>query len=248
MVDSPNPLTPSDCDLRGLDYMPLLGNHLFGSEFNAAASDSAWRAAVTLWWAAWNQVPAGSLPNDDVALCRLADLGRDVKTWKKLKAHALHGFICCNDGRLYHEFLCKQALVAWEKRVKERDRKAKWRAEQDAKKAGRDADVTGTRTGTSIGTGQSQNADVPADVNRRDVTGRDGTNIKTIIKIISPAWWPRPETIENLAMTHNLDEAWIGNQVPSFIAFWQDQREPPTSFDSRFIDHCTHRSKFQGIA
>jgi hypothetical protein len=49
-------------------------------------------------------------------------------------------------------------------------------------------------------------------------------------------------------MTHNLDEAWIGNQVPSFIAFWQDQHEPPTSFDSRFIDHCTHRSKFQGIA
>ena len=46
----PAPLVPADCDLRGLDYMPLFGNHLFGSEFNAAATDAEWRAAVTLWW------------------------------------------------------------------------------------------------------------------------------------------------------------------------------------------------------
>ena len=168
-----DPLIPPDVDLRGLDYMPLLGNHLFGSEFNAAASDSEWRAAVTLWWAAWNQVPAGSLPGDDVALCRLADLGRDVKTWRKLRERALHGFVLCSDGRLYHQFLCEQAAIAWDKRVKERERKAKWRAEQDAKKAGRDADVPVTKNGTETGQERGRDADVPADGNRRDVTGRD---------------------------------------------------------------------------
>lgn len=171
-----SPLLPPDVDLRGLDYMPLFGNHLFGSEFNAAASDSEWRAALTLWWAAWNQVPAGSLPDDDVALCRLADLGRDVKTWKKLRQRALHGFKRCDDGRLYHEFLCEQAMVAWEKRVKERERKAKWRAEQDAKKRSIDADVPVTKQGTETGTSASVDATVRADGNGMDGNGRDGIN------------------------------------------------------------------------
>lgn len=166
------PLTPADCDLRGLDYMPLFGNHLFGSEFNAAATDAEWRAALTLWWAAWNQVPAGSLPNDDPALCRLADLGRDVKGWKKLRERALHGFVLCDDGRLYHEFLCKQALVAWDKRIKEREKKAKWRADQAAKKAGQTPPVPGDKTGTEAG----QDGSVLADGNGRDGTGRDSTS------------------------------------------------------------------------
>ena len=73
MSDLPEPMTPADCDLRGLEYMPLLGQHLFGSEFNARANDSEWRAGLTLWWAAWCQVPAASLPDDDVALCALHD-------------------------------------------------------------------------------------------------------------------------------------------------------------------------------
>jgi len=29
------------------------------------------------------QVPAASLPNDDIALARLADLGREVKAWRR---------------------------------------------------------------------------------------------------------------------------------------------------------------------
>lgn len=116
MTDLPDPLTPADCDLRGLEYMPLLGQHLFGSEFNARADDSEWRAGITLWWAAWCQVPAASLPDDDIALCRFADLGRDVRLWKKLRANALHGWIKCSDGRLYHPTLAKQALLAWDKR------------------------------------------------------------------------------------------------------------------------------------
>ncbi|AHE55525.1 DUF1376 domain-containing protein [Sphingomonas sanxanigenens] len=133
----PDPLTPPDCDLRGLEYMPLLGNHLFGSEFNARATDSEWRAALTLWWAAWGQVPAASLPDEDTALCRFADLGKDVKSWRKLRAGALHGWVKCADGRLYHPLLAKQALIAWEKRQQDRqarttsaERKARERADR----------------------------------------------------------------------------------------------------------------------
>lgn len=162
----PDPLTPPDCDLRGLEYMPLLGQRLFGSEFDAMASDSEWRAGLTLWWAAWTQCPAGSLPDDDVALCRLADLGRDLKTWRKLRERALHGFVKCSDGRLYHPTLAQQALVAWDKRVKERDRKAQWRAKKQGQDASRDGDVLRDTTRTEPG----RDADVPADVTRRDVS------------------------------------------------------------------------------
>jgi hypothetical protein len=157
-------MTPPDCDLRGLEYMPLLGQRLFGSEFDAMANDSEWRAGLTLWWAAWTQCPAASLPDDDVALCRLADLGRDTKTWKKLRERALHGFVKCSDGRLYHPTLAQQALVAWDKRVKERERKAQWREKKKGQSGGQDGDVPRDMTRTE----QGRDADVPADVTRRD--------------------------------------------------------------------------------
>lgn len=163
-VSFPAPLVPIDCDLRGYEFMPLFGNHLFGSEFNARATDEAWRAAVTLWWASWNQCPAASLPKDDVALCRLADLGRDLKRWAKIKADALYGFEECSDGRLYHRFLAPLAIDAWERRCKDRDRKASWRSRRHADG---DGDVTRTETGT----GRGRNADVPSDRRGEDRTG-----------------------------------------------------------------------------
>lgn len=150
------PLTPAGCDLRGYEFMPLYGHHLFGSDFNARVSDPGWRAAVTLWWAAWNQVPAASLPNDDIALTRLADLGRDLKGFRKIKAEALSGFVECDDGRLYHVRLSAWAIEAWDRRVKERDRKASWRA-------GHNQSAAGTETGKSVdksgrGAGQRRDA------------------------------------------------------------------------------------------
>lgn len=127
MTDLPEPLVPSNVDLGGYGFMPLHGHRLFGSDFNARCNDAEWRAGVTLWWASWNQVPAGSLPDDDVVLCRLAGFGRDLRTWRKLRENSLRGFIRCSDGRLYHAVIAKLALEAWERRVKDRERKAKWR-------------------------------------------------------------------------------------------------------------------------
>jgi hypothetical protein len=138
--------------------MPLYGHHLFGSEFEAAVSDFGWRTGVTLWWAAWNQVPAASLPNDDIAITKLALLGRDVRAFRKIKAEALRGFVLCDDGRLYHDKLSVWALEAWARRVKERNRKAKWREAKD-----RDGDVPRTGTGRGQERGQDRSVDVPED-------------------------------------------------------------------------------------
>lgn len=126
-------MSPQDCDLRGYEYIPLFGHRLFNSIFDAKATDAEFRAALRLWWSCWQDCPAGSLPNDDDALCKAAGLGRDVKSWLKVKRMALHGFTECNDGRLYHKLICDQAKVAYEGRKKERDRKAKMRAERKKK-------------------------------------------------------------------------------------------------------------------
>lgn len=55
-------------------------------------SGDEFRAAVLLWCAAWHQVPAASLPDDDAQLAKFAGYGRVVKEWLKHKAGALHGF------------------------------------------------------------------------------------------------------------------------------------------------------------
>jgi hypothetical protein len=65
------------------------------------------------------------LPDDDVQLARLAELGRDVKSWKKLREHALHGWVRCDDGRLYHPVIAEMAMAAWAKRKAFKERSAK---------------------------------------------------------------------------------------------------------------------------
>ena len=193
MTEPLAPLVPADCDLRGYEFMPFFGHHLLGSEFHAQASDAAWRAGVTLWWAAWNQVPAASLPNDDAALARLADLGRDVKGWKKLRDHALHGFVLCSDGRLYHRFLAPLALEAWDRRVKEREKKRKWReAKNGSGDRDKDRDGTGTETGTRPGTEPGRDRDVPAERRGedRERTGKELQNPAASQLASSPAASP----------------------------------------------------------
>lgn len=118
MTDLPEPLTPPNGDLRDFDYMPIFRARLFGSSFHARATDAEWRAGVTLWLKAWDQVPSGSLPDNDIDLCRLAELGRDLKRWTKIREGAMRGWVKCSDGRLYHEVVAEVVLDALGKRTK----------------------------------------------------------------------------------------------------------------------------------
>lgn len=127
MTDLPEPPVPADVDLRDFQFTPIFRARLFGSSFNARVNDSEWRAGVTLWLKSWDQVPAGSLPDDDVDLCRLAELGRDMKTWRKLRPGALHGWFACSDGRLYHKVVAEGVGEAWQRKLAQRDRTQKAR-------------------------------------------------------------------------------------------------------------------------
>ena len=114
----PEPLVPAEVDLQDYPYTPVIRTLLFGSAFHAKASDAEWRAGVTLWLKSWEQVPAGTLPDDEVELCRLAELGRDLKTWRKVRDRALHKWVKCGDNRLHHPIMAQVVLEAWGKRSK----------------------------------------------------------------------------------------------------------------------------------
>lgn len=118
----PDPLVPAEVDLRGYEFMPYYGDRLRDSDLNSRATDAEYRAAHNLWWSAWKQVPAASVPDDDVVLARLADLGRDVKSWQKVRDVALRGFVKCSDGRFYHKVLSPLAIDAFEFRNTQRNR------------------------------------------------------------------------------------------------------------------------------
>ena len=113
MSDRPEPPIPSEVDLRGMPCVMIDRERLRGSDFNLRATDAEFRAGVWLWLEASQQVPAGSLPSDDMILTGLAGLGRELKAWKRVKAVALHGFYICSDDRYYHKVVAQTVLEAW---------------------------------------------------------------------------------------------------------------------------------------
>ena len=122
MTALPDPLVPAEVDLQDFAFMPLQVARLRDSDFAATVHPEAGWYGVLLWAASWHQIPAGSLPDNDVALMRLVGLGRDARTWKKHKEEALYGFIRCKDGRLYHPTVAEQANQAWAQKVQQRHR------------------------------------------------------------------------------------------------------------------------------
>lgn len=145
MAELPDPLTPTECDLRGFVYMPLEVVRLRDSSLAANATGEEFRAAVLLWCASWHQVPAASLPNDDRQLSQLCGFGRGVKDFLKVKDGAMHGWILCSDNRWYHPVIAERAITGWaeresylEKQQKKKEAaraaaEARWQAEREAK-------------------------------------------------------------------------------------------------------------------
>ena len=113
-MSHPHPIVPSDVDQRDFQYMELDVQRLRDSRFAAQSSGEAFRAGLLLWCASWHQVPAASLPGDDIELSVLAGYGRVVREWQAVKDEALHGFVLCSDGRWYHPVIALKALGAWE--------------------------------------------------------------------------------------------------------------------------------------
>jgi hypothetical protein len=110
-------MTPLDCDLRGLAFMPLDVVRLVDSDLFAVSTGAEFKAAVALWCKAWLQVPAASLPNDEKVLAHLSGAGPQ---WRRVRDVALRGWVLCADGRLYHPVIAEKAITAFTSRIKRR--------------------------------------------------------------------------------------------------------------------------------
>jgi Protein of unknown function (DUF1376) len=134
------PPVQTDLDLRDFQYMPLDVLRLRDSDLATLATGDEFKAAVLLWCAAWHQVPAGSVPNDDRWLARHSGAG---PSWRKVKAEALRGFVEHADGRLYHPVVVEKATASWRRKCEQKVRTLKARivaAERRLAKAETDDD------------------------------------------------------------------------------------------------------------
>ncbi|MDX2274372.1 MAG: DUF1376 domain-containing protein [Hyphomonadaceae bacterium] len=129
----PPPMTPPNCDCSRLPYMPLLIDQLFKSDLWLETNGEEFKVALKLWGESWRQIPAASLPADDKKLAGLA--GVSPAKWKRVRARALHKWVECSDGRLYHAVIAELALTPWIERLENQLKGAKGNATQGKKTA-----------------------------------------------------------------------------------------------------------------
>lgn len=76
-----------------LDRMQIHVHRLIGSAWLSRSTHEERGAALSLWaHCCATQDPAGTLPDDDRELARLAEFGIDVEGWRRCRAGALHGW------------------------------------------------------------------------------------------------------------------------------------------------------------
>lgn len=82
--------------LANHEWVPLYIKRLLASDFVAHALAEGRRGdvcdALLLWAASFDQNPAGTLPDDDVVLARLAGYGTDIEGWRAARPGALWGW------------------------------------------------------------------------------------------------------------------------------------------------------------
>jgi len=82
--------------LANHEWMPLYLNRLLESKFVSYACAKGQRAeaftAMLLWCESMKQNPAGTLPDDDIDLARMAGFGPDVDGWLAVREGALYGW------------------------------------------------------------------------------------------------------------------------------------------------------------
>lgn len=164
----PEPFTPADCDLRDFAFMPLDVSRLRDSELAASETPAACWAAVLLWSASWHQVPAGSIPNDDMWIAKQAGYsarGKIDKEWKNVREGALRGWILCSDGRLYHPVVTEKANDAWQAKVEQRYRTECGRVKKHNQRHGTNIVVPPFEEWMSLGRPSGQPLYVPGDSN-----------------------------------------------------------------------------------
>lgn len=102
-------MSSPDCDLRGLEWMPLETQNLIDSTLWLESDGWEFKAAMGLILRSWRQVPAGSLPNSELALSQLASV---PVPWEQVRTMAMRNWVLCSDDRWYHPIVAAKAMEA----------------------------------------------------------------------------------------------------------------------------------------
>lgn len=162
--NAPSPMTPAAADLQDFAFMPLHVARLRDSDLAGEGDPAGCWYAVLLWCAAWHQLPAGSLPDNDAVLARLCGLGRDLRSFRKHRSDALRGFVRCSDGRLYHPVVAEQVIAAWQKKLEQRWRSECARIKKANQRHDTDHPLPSFDAWLAGGTGNAPAASVPGDM------------------------------------------------------------------------------------
>lgn len=119
----PAPLVLPHINLKDVPAVLLDIDRLLESDFWLSTNGEECRAGMCLWLKSFRQLPAGSLPDDDTSLSRLCQLA--PAHWADVREKALHGWIKCDDGRLYHRVIAEKVLLMHTYRLVQRLRGAK---------------------------------------------------------------------------------------------------------------------------
>ncbi|RAS32067.1 hypothetical protein [Paraburkholderia bryophila] len=133
-LQADGPLTPRECDVATLPFMPLLIYELEKSDAWRFGNSDERAASLSLQIASWKEVPAASLPNDDRALSILSR----SECWATTKSIVLRDWKLATDGRLYHKSVAQCALESWIKTLLQRisgmkGNAIRWKLEIDLK-------------------------------------------------------------------------------------------------------------------
>ena len=110
------PLLPGQ-RLDSRHYVPWYFDRFLTSRYVATVEPAAGFYGIILWAESLRQDPAGTLPEDDRELARLAGFGRDVAGWREVREGALYGWMPCLVGaggeytrRLMHRTVAEVAV------------------------------------------------------------------------------------------------------------------------------------------
>ena len=123
----PDPPFPKNTRVRGWKFV-LDHERINQSDTWALASPDMRPWLLMLWHTAWQQVPAGSYPDDNQLIA--AKIGMDYRIFMAHHDILMRGWERYSDGRLYHPVLVEQVLNYAEHNQKERKRVSEWRAKQ----------------------------------------------------------------------------------------------------------------------
>lgn len=141
---------------------------------------------LMLWAVAWEQLPCGSLPDDDELIAARIDM--PIKLFQKHKSILLRRWWKATDGRLYHDVLVQRVTEMIDRKRSESERKAAWRARKDAERAAATASVPSSDTSVpdmSRGTDAGQTCQSHGTDDTGTGTGT-GTGLNTHTPVATP--------------------------------------------------------------